>query len=228
MPHVRQQLRQYDPSNSYGLVLTTIVITILFIVALPESDWSRLVQTVLQATTLVLACLTAGVGRRVLRFCEAVIAVAIVAAITAVALPGPNERAIVIFNVFVVAVTPLVLVRGMGSSLRNRGVDPHTVAGVLSLYLLVGMLCALVYALIGDLGSGPLFRGGLGKGTPADRLYFSFITQTTVGYGDYAPSAGAAKAVAVLQALVGQFYLVTVVGVVVGSLGRDRGRAGRT
>jgi Ion channel len=224
VPRVRQQLREYDPSYSYGLVLTTIVATVLFIVAAPDAGWSRLVETLLQGATLVAACLTARVGRRVFVLCLAVIAIAVFGSLASLLAAGGHDNDLKLLNLFVVAVAPLVLVRGMGTSLRRRGVDRHTVAGVLSLYLLVGMLCALIYAAVGDLGSGPLFQGGRGNGTAADRLYFSFITQTTVGYGDYSPAAGVAKAVAVFQALLGQFYLVTIVGIVVGRLGQDRGR----
>ena len=50
-------------------------------------------------------------------------------------------------------------------------------------------------------------------------LYFSYITQTTVGYGDFVASGNLGRTVAVVQALLGQIYLVTIVGVTVSRLG---------
>ena len=57
--------------------------------------------------------------------------------------------------------------------------------------------------------------------TLADHVYFSFVTQTTVGYGDFTPDEAVARAVAIAQALTGQLYLVTVVSLLIGGfLGR--------
>ncbi len=47
------------------------------------------------------------------------------------------------------------------------------------------------------------------------RLYFSYVTLATLGYGDYTPAGNLGHAFAVLEALIGQLYLVTVVAVVV-------------
>ena len=47
------------------------------------------------------------------------------------------------------------------------------------------------------------------------RLYFSYVTLATLGYGDYTPAGNLGHALAVLEALIGQLYLVTVVAVVV-------------
>ena len=61
--------------------------------------------------------------------------------------------------------------------------------------------------------------------TVADYLYFSFVTQTTVGYGDLTAAGGFGRALAVLEALIGQLYLVTVIALLVSNLGSARRRA---
>ena len=91
-------------------------------------------------------------------------------------------------------------------------------AGALCVYLLVGMLFSALLGLTATLVHEPVFRHH-GDGTEADRLYFSFVTLTTTGYGDFAPAVGAARALAVLEALIGQLYLVTVVAVLVSRVG---------
>jgi hypothetical protein len=52
-----------------------------------------------------------------------------------------------------------------------------------------------------------------------DQLYFSYVTLSTVGYGDLSPAADLPRALAVLEMLAGQIYLVTVVALIVGHLG---------
>src|SRR5437016_11414331 len=46
--------------------------------------------------------------------------------------------------------------------------------------------------------------------------YFSFMTLTTVGYGDIVPHSQAAPTMAILEAVMGQFYLVVLIGRLVG------------
>jgi hypothetical protein len=45
----------------------------------------------------------------------------------------------------------------------------------------------------------------------SDWLYFSFVTMTTLGYGDLLPLSGAARLLAYLQAVFGQFYIAILV-----------------
>ena len=127
------------------------------------------------------------------------------------------------------ALVPLIVVRGLVHAVRAEGPSPRVIAGALSVYLLLGMICAYVYGAIAQIGSGPLFAAGQGDGNTADHVYFSFVTQTTVGYGDYAPQAPVARSVAIAEALVGQLYLVTVISLLVGALigTRTRGPAER-
>lgn len=61
------------------------------------------------------------------------------------------------------------------------------------------------------------------KSAPAiDYIYFSYVTQTTVGYGDFTARSDLGRVLAVSEALGGQIYLVTVVAVLVSNLGRPR------
>jgi voltage-gated potassium channel Kch len=53
-------------------------------------------------------------------------------------------------------------------------------------------------------------------------VYYSFITLTTTGYGDFVPLADVARMVAVTEALLGQVYLVTIVALLVSNVGGSR------
>ena len=60
----------------------------------------------------------------------------------------------------------------------------------------------------------------IGEETP-ELLYFSFVTLTTVGYGDIVPATPAARSLAILEMLAGQLYLASLVARLVGILGRN-------
>ena len=84
--------------------------------------------------------------------------------------------------------------------------------------MLIGMLFMFLYGIVATLDHGPFFAQGT-DGTRPLRLYFSYTTLATLGYGDYTPAGNLGHALAVLEALIGQLYLVTVVAVVVTRLG---------
>ena len=93
--------------------------------------------------------------------------------------------------------------------------------GVLALYMLIGQVFAFIYGAIDQLGDTPLFAGG-DTATVSHCIYFSFTTLTTVGYGDFVTATDVGHTLAVFEALLGQIYLVTVVSLLVGNLGRRR------
>jgi len=82
------------------------------------------------------------------------------------------------------------------------------ILGAITLYILIGVVWSEAYQLIGIYEFGA-FAGIPPGDLPADRstwIYFSFVTLTTVGYGDITPVAHAARALAILEALIGQLY----------------------
>jgi hypothetical protein len=106
-------------------------------------------------------------------------------------------------------------------SLRARNkVTLEAVFGVLGLYILLGMFFAGIYGALYEFNHS-FFTNGL-AGTAARCLYFSFTTLTTIGYGDVTASTNLGHTLAVTEGLLGQIYLVTIVSLIVGNLGRSR------
>jgi hypothetical protein len=85
------------------------------------------------------------------------------------------------------------------------------------------MFYAFLYGAIDHVGNVPFFTGAVAA-TMSHCLYFSFTTISTVGYGDLTASTNLGHTLAVSEALLGQVYLVTVVSLIVGNLGRRRAR----
>jgi len=103
--------------------------------------------------------------------------------------------------------------------LTDSDASYQTMYAALSCYLLVGLVFAL-----GD-GSLAVFTGRFftqsGPHVPADYPYFSFVTMTTVGYGDLTPAQGYPRSMAVLEAVIGQMVLVTLVARTVASVSHE-------
>jgi hypothetical protein len=99
---------------------------------------------------------------------------------------------------------------------RRRELDTPTVVGVLAVYLLLALLFASLNQLFAAFEPHGYLNGVTGLPTASDQLYFSVITMATVGFGDITPGSQVARAVAVVEALTGQLYLVSVVAAVVG------------
>jgi hypothetical protein len=213
------------PGVRYGAVLVLLLVTFAFMASGPTGRWVPLATVVLQGTTLLVALAASEAHRRVVRVSMAVIAVAAVGGIVALFGGDTSSHGYTsVLSFLLVGVGPFVIVQ---SIVRRRVIDLQTVLGAISIYVFFGMFFAFVFQTIGDLGSGPFFAQQK-TASIADYLYFSFVTITTTGYGDLTAAGNFGRAVAVLEALLGQIYLVTIVALLVSRLaGRMRPGPGR-
>jgi drug/metabolite transporter (DMT)-like permease len=201
----------------FGLVLLLLLATFVFMAASPTGDWSRLVTLLLQGATLIAALLAAAVPRRLVHLAVLATVVAFIAIAVTALISGTDLGGIVaVLDALLVATAATAIV---WSILRRRVIDVRTVLGALCIYVLLGMFWAFVFSAIGAFGSDPFFVQESNP-TSADYLYFAFVTLTTVGYGDLTAAGGFGRALAVLDALFGQIYLVTVVALLVSNMGR--------
>lgn len=103
-------------------------------------------------------------------------------------------------------------------------VTPDTIAGGIAIYLLIGVGWVLAYSAIEYLEPGSYLVGGrlLQEIHPEhpvrfpEFMYFSFVTMTTLGYGDIVPTNPPARAIAAGEAVVGQLYIAVFVARLVG------------
>ena len=142
----------------------------------------------------------------------ALVAVAALAVVEAfVVVPGKTLALAFAASGLLYLIAPIFVVRDIGS---RRDVDRETMLGAIAGYLLVGMFFAFVYRAIGILQPAPFF-GAAGPGDTAQVLFFSFVTLTTTGYGNLVPASNPGQTMAVVEAVLGQLFLVTAVAKVV-------------
>jgi hypothetical protein len=108
-------------------------------------------------------------------------------------------------------VAPFAVVRDIATRPR---VDQEAVLGAIAAYLIVGMCFAFTYRAIGVLQPTPFF-GAEGPGDMSQTLFFSFVTLTTTGYGNLVPATNPGQSLAVMEAVLGQLFLVTAVAKII-------------
>jgi hypothetical protein len=203
--------------HRYGAVLLLTLTMLVFIIVAPASDWSRAVTVALEAGSLVIVVATSR-DRRQRRRARALTVAAGGALFVAAVAAGVVPAAVVSFVGGALALgIPLALVGGLIRLVRDHGVTLQVVAGALAIYVLIGLMFAYVIGAAARLGSHAYFAQGT-DGTESTRLYFSLTVLTTTGFGDLTPAAAMGRALAVVEMLTGQIYLVTVIGVLVGNL----------
>ena len=177
-------------------------------------------------------------------FLAALMAVTLLGAVRTVAhQPGPYRIALALF---VIALVPqfgvlldnsawLEMLRGMATMLfllwvcglllrdimlRSQDVSGDLIFGAINIYLMVGLAFAMLYGLAEFIHPGSFSGSGLSANEDGSRLgfvYFSYVTLSTLGYGDITPVAPLVRTFAYIEAIFGQLYLAILVARLVGN-----------
>lgn len=123
-----------------------------------------------------------------------------------------------IFAVAFFGYVTVVLIRHI--FLSSDHVDADLIYGAISVYLLIGVTFGFAYVCLNALAPGS-FNGVETEITKPQEVvrdfnYFSFVTLTTLGYGDITPQSHQAGVLAYLEAIIGQVYLTVLVARLVG------------
>jgi hypothetical protein len=207
--------------SGYGLVLALILVTIGFQLGASDTEATRVVTVVLQSATLLAAFHVSGVP--MLLFHGAVVFTAVACLSVAGIAIGSGEVGTVAtrsVGLLLVVAAPVAIVLGAARHFRGAGgVTMTTMFAVLCIYLLAGLAFSYLFGIASEINDQPFFTGGKPE-EQAHFLYFSYTTITTTGYGDFTAATNLGRSLAVTEALIGQIYLVTVVALIVGNIGR--------
>jgi len=213
---------KHEASFRYGTVLLIILALLVFEVLSPDTDWSRALGFGLAGAALTVAVATSRARAEVRRVRTLVVGVLAVLFVVLILAGVLSASFTYVVGTLLVAAIPITLGGGLLRLIREEGVTVQAVAGALAIYLLVGLLFASAIAFVTKVDSTPYFAQGshINNG---DIVYYSFTVMTTTGFGDYTAAHPVGHALAVLEMLTGQLYLVTVIGILVGNfVGRMR------
>jgi hypothetical protein len=214
-----------DPELGPYVALLSLVFTVFVVQGVvTPSDLVLVGLVALLGATTVLALDVAHVGRRFVRGAVVVTVALVIATAIEAAAGGIDRATLSLAEALLVAVAPPAILLGVIRRLKaTRAVTVEAVVGVLSVYMLLGMTFAFAYGAIDRIGHGDFFAQG-GTATVSTLQYFSFTTLATVGYGDYTAASNLGHTLSVFEAVLGQVYLVTVVSLIIGNLGRRQSR----
>jgi voltage-gated potassium channel len=109
----------------------------------------------------------------------------------------------------------LALVIAAKEVFSRASISANTFAGALSIYLLLGMIWTLLYILAVQIEPNA-FKGLDAGGASGELIYFSYITLTSLGYGDVVALTPITRTLTFMEVIVGQFYMAVLVGALVG------------
>ncbi len=191
-----------------------LLVTLIVFLVLPSTLDSPKLQSILRTILLL-------VGLNVMqKMHRAFLIIALLAFLAAVSdwFSGDDNAgtskllAFILMMVFFITITYELF----SQIIKSKEIKLNIIIAAFNGYLLLGLIFSFLYTLIEAFHPGSI--KGLSPGIQGlpDILYFSYITQLTIGYGDILPIAQLAKKITILQGLVGQFYLVVIMAILVG------------
>ncbi len=206
--------------DSYILVLAFILLDYIA-ASVAKSSWSKVVVSTLLGGTLLLAFHISHAPRIWVILSAIFMFASTFAALAAAVVPGTTVYGAVILGVIgsLLMLAPLVILRRVAVSTH---ISSETVLGAVCVYLLYGMSFAYLFSLANVFIPGGFFEQPPPTRPISDFLFFSYTTLTTVGYGNLVPAGALGQALAMVEALLGQIYLVVIVARAVSLWGRDR------
>jgi Ion channel len=212
----RERVREPD---QYGILLVLILVLMVVGGTVGDGRGGQLATVILLGATLAFTMETSRASRRLSRFVLGGAGALLLASIAASAAQFSH------LHEFTAGVSFLLILAMIGAIARRLGthmrISWSMLAGALCAYLLIGLLFSSAYMFMSVLQGGSIFAQ-VQQASSVDTMYYSFITMTTVGYGDLTPVEDLPRMIAVTEALIGQIYLVTAVGLMVGNMGRER------
>ncbi len=197
-------------SDAYGLVLALILVTFVVLMTLPPEGWGgRVAAVTASALTAVVALTSSDVRPARVRLAIVIAAASVLTTLIAVRIPSDRllsvgfGAAAILLAVAAVTILRRVIV---GAS----RVEFRTILGAISVFTILGLLFAFLYLAFGRWSHSDFFTG-VAHARASDYLFFSYTTLTTTGYGNLVPAGTVGQSFAVLEMLLGQIFLVTLV-----------------
>jgi voltage-gated potassium channel len=206
-------------------LLFVVLIALLVVYPLLRSAYTgRLLSDVLY-TILFVAALLVIFTDRAFRLLALVLGIpTLLGAWVGYALPGlPQLPFFVGFHLVAAAFLGFAVTTILRTIFREKTISADSIYGAFCGYLLVGLIFGHLYRCLEALSPGS-FNGNTDfmahvqdeRYTHFLLVYFSFVTLTTVGYGDITPASEATRGLAVVEAIIGQFYLAVLIGELIG------------
>ena len=195
-------------ANAFGLVLLLVIVTYVVASLTTFDGWGAVALAAVASTSSCVALATADASPRAVRICTSVAIVSIVFA--AISASGGARWFLGVSALIQVLLLSTAGVKVLGAVMTESQVGFRTILGAISVFVILSLLFAFLYAALDRLQSGPFFAGDPHLAT-GDYIFFSITTLTTTGYGNLVPAAQPGKMFSGLEMLTGQIFVVTLI-----------------
>jgi hypothetical protein len=217
--------KRFRAARSFAVLFLLLLVASALAIGSSDSGAMRLLSSVFTGFTLVLAVRITRAPRLYARLAWLGLALAVAAGSMGEIVHNAHVPGVVLIVItFELALSVLSIIQSLA---KHTTVTTETVAGALCIYLLAGMIFGSVLNTLSVLGGHDYLiatAAAHGAVTRGDYYYFSFVTMTTTGYGDVVAANGSGRALAIVEAVVGQVYLVTTVAWLVSTARPRRAR----
>jgi hypothetical protein len=218
-------MERFARGDSYGLLLVVLLVLYVMMASLSYGEiWYRFFISLVLAGAMLLTLHTSHVRSRAFRVIVTLVALVEFANfVQALVHRNGNDGSTFLMFALILA-APIVILNRI---IRHDTVTLETILGAICVFVLIGIAFAGIYAAVNDVEPTGFFAQRV-MPQSVDFLYFSFVTITTVGYGDLTAGTSTGKVLVTFEALIGQIFLVTLVARLVGMYGlsQRRDRAG--
>ncbi len=206
--------------DRYGILLILTILNYVILMVLPAGPASTLIETLVVAATALFALDVCAAPRRARITCRVLVACLPVMPLLYLGLHLTRLKAFIPLSLglMIGAVTVLILLSLVG----HEKVNMATLLGALDIYLLIGIAFAQLFIAFAEMGIGEPFLAQVHHPDRSQLVYLSYVTLTTVGFGDLTPLSKVARTLVITEALIGQVFLVTAVARVVSLFGTNQ------
>ena len=212
-----------EKKNPFYFLLGGLLIALL--VAPIVTEYFPTIAGLMLTGTLLIATFSLSASRRIFKIAWFLVAAKIVLDVVGYTtqIPGVFIAEAVVLSAFFIVATVFAL----GRVLDGKHVDMNRIAGAISVYMLIGLIWTSLYFAV-SLFDSQAFTGiaelthyeeKLTSTAYLDLLYYSYVTLSTLGYGDVTPVSRAAQSLAYLEAICGVMYVAVLISAMVGSYG---------
>ncbi len=202
--------------EKYFWLLAALVVLLVLVPVFDNDTWGAPVLGIISMLTLVLALRTIAHELRTL-IIGLVLGVAGYGASTYAYIMDTSPLLALPFQLAFYGFVNLSLLREI---LTAHKINADTICGGICVYLLLGLNFAIIFSAIEFIQPGSLMVSNSfdqdGVKTPMDFVYFSFVTLTTLGYGDIVPVSNAARSAAIATSVSGVLFIAVFIGRLVG------------
>ena len=206
----------------FGFLFMMLLLALALPAFLPQGEVFQLSVQILNTGILLVGLASVSRGKRLLL-------VGVLVVLPAVSLNWMarlvHPRLMIASNLLAIVFLLYLAILIINYLLVTQKADGNTIYGAICVFMLLGFIWGLGFFVLDVIHPGSLLHqdgmpvydtvGGLLEGTSSS-LYLSFVTLTTLGYGDVVPASSPTRTLAVIEAILGQLFLIVMISRYVG------------